>query len=290
MVSVLQGYAVAVPKLQARRVRPEGERRRAALLQSPGGGSAQRAVGGGGLWGPKVAASLVEVDAVILGGGGGGGGGGGRTLLPLRGRLRARRPCSSFSDVSSSATAAAAASPSRPGPGRKPQATSAPRVVGLVSSASASDKSGARRAAGERQFFSVNGRPVDLPKAGRVLNECWRALGSPLTSSSRPVADSRPASAPKVVRRQRHAGQAAGAAAEGERAAGRAAQGAARGAWEPSRATYQLHGPSPRGLLAASASTVAVELLPLLLSAAAAPPRRLRRRQGFAPAGEARGR
>ena len=45
------------------------------------------------------------------------------------------------------------------------------RVVGLVSKAQAE----CGRAGGDRQFFYVNGRPVDLPKATKALNETYRA-------------------------------------------------------------------------------------------------------------------
>ena len=43
------------------------------------------------------------------------------------------------------------------------------RVEGLLSTASS-------REARELQFFSINGRPVDLPKVSRVLGEAWRTL------------------------------------------------------------------------------------------------------------------
>ena len=44
------------------------------------------------------------------------------------------------------------------------------RLAGMVSKASP----GCGRGAGDRQFFFVNGRPVDLPKAARVCNETYR--------------------------------------------------------------------------------------------------------------------
>jgi len=58
------------------------------------------------------------------------------------------------------------------------------RIVGLVSKAT----SGTGRAAGDRQFFFINGRPVDMPKAVKVLNESFRALSSPAAAASRPMA------------------------------------------------------------------------------------------------------
>jgi DNA mismatch repair protein PMS2 len=48
------------------------------------------------------------------------------------------------------------------------------RIVGYVSKATA----GTGRAAGDRQFFFVNGRPVDMPRAAKALNEAFRALSS----------------------------------------------------------------------------------------------------------------
>ena len=57
-------------------------------------------------------------------------------------------------------------------------------IVGLVSKAT----SGTGRAAGDRQFFFINGRPVDMPKASKLLNECFRNLSSPAAAASRPMA------------------------------------------------------------------------------------------------------
>ena len=58
------------------------------------------------------------------------------------------------------------------------------RIVGYVSKATA----GCARTAADRQFFYVNGRPVDLPKAGKVLNETYRTLSSAAITASRPMA------------------------------------------------------------------------------------------------------
>jgi DNA mismatch repair protein PMS2 len=58
------------------------------------------------------------------------------------------------------------------------------RIVGLVSKAT----TGIGRAAGDRQFFFINGRPIDMPKAVKVLNESFRALSSPAAAASRPMA------------------------------------------------------------------------------------------------------
>jgi len=35
---------------------------------------------------------------------------------------------------------------------------------------------GCGRGAGDRQFFYINGRPVDLPKVSKVLNELYRTF------------------------------------------------------------------------------------------------------------------
>jgi len=44
------------------------------------------------------------------------------------------------------------------------------------------------RAAGDRQFFYINGRPVDMPRASRHLNEAYKALTSPAAAVSKPFA------------------------------------------------------------------------------------------------------
>ena len=43
-------------------------------------------------------------------------------------------------------------------------------------------------ASGDRQFFYVNGRPVDLPKATKALNETDKSLSSPAATTSKPMA------------------------------------------------------------------------------------------------------
>jgi len=48
------------------------------------------------------------------------------------------------------------------------------RIKGYVSKAAA----GCARTSTDRQFFYLNGRPVDLPRATRVLNEAYRGLSS----------------------------------------------------------------------------------------------------------------
>ena len=45
-----------------------------------------------------------------------------------------------------------------------------PRVVGFVSAA----RSGVGRCDNDRQFLYINGRPVDLPRLTKTLNETWR--------------------------------------------------------------------------------------------------------------------
>jgi DNA mismatch repair protein PMS2 len=57
-------------------------------------------------------------------------------------------------------------------------------IEGFVSRATA----GSGRASGDRQFFYVNGRPVELPKMARALNEAYRSLSSPAAATSKPVA------------------------------------------------------------------------------------------------------
>ena len=44
------------------------------------------------------------------------------------------------------------------------------------------------RTAGDRQFFYINGRPVDMPRAARHLNEAYKLLTSPAAAVARPFA------------------------------------------------------------------------------------------------------
>lgn len=109
------------------------------------------------------------------------------------------------------------------------------RVVGLLSAASAPRP----RSGADRQFFYVNGRPVDAPRAARALNDAWRSLGSPATAASRPAAvlDFRlpPAWVDVNVtpdkRKVLVRGEDALLAGLGE---------AVAAAWEPSRSTYRV--------------------------------------------------
>ncbi|KAK9808938.1 hypothetical protein WJX72_006664 [[Myrmecia] bisecta] len=57
-------------------------------------------------------------------------------------------------------------------------------IEGFVSRASV----GCARSASDRQFFFVNGRPVDLPKVGKLLNELYRSLSTSAASASKPIA------------------------------------------------------------------------------------------------------
>ena len=57
-------------------------------------------------------------------------------------------------------------------------------IVGFVSKAT----SGMSKAAGDRQFFYVNGRPIDAPKAAKIVNEVFRSLSSSAVATSRPMA------------------------------------------------------------------------------------------------------
>ena len=47
---------------------------------------------------------------------------------------------------------------------------------------------GSGRAGGDRQFFFINGRPVDLPRFTKALNESFRSLSSHSAAASRPMA------------------------------------------------------------------------------------------------------
>jgi DNA mismatch repair protein PMS2 len=116
------------------------------------------------------------------------------------------------------------------------------RIVGLVSKATA----GTGRAAGDRQFFFINGRPVDMPKAVKVLNESFRALSSPAAAASRPMAvldfqlprDSYDVNVTPDKRKVfLHA----------EHAAMTALQRGLSALWEPSRSRYAVNGGKTTG-------------------------------------------
>ncbi|GFH27977.1 DNA mismatch repair PMS1 isoform X3, partial [Haematococcus lacustris] len=57
------------------------------------------------------------------------------------------------------------------------------KISGYVSKAAAGVKGDT-----SRQFFSINGRPVDLPKAAKVLNDTYRSLTSAANAGVKPVA------------------------------------------------------------------------------------------------------
>eukprot|EP00884_Botryococcus_braunii_P005905 jgi/Botrbrau1/15315/Bobra.0319s0005.2 len=56
-------------------------------------------------------------------------------------------------------------------------------IYGYVSKAC----TGLSRSAGERQFFFLNGRPVDLPKVARMLNDLYRSVASHAATHRRPM-------------------------------------------------------------------------------------------------------
>ncbi len=58
------------------------------------------------------------------------------------------------------------------------------RIEGMVSTAS---KSNQKKAAREIQFFSINGRPVEMPKLSRLLGEVWRNFELVDGSKKRPA-------------------------------------------------------------------------------------------------------
>jgi len=68
----------------------------------------------------------------------------------------------------------------------KPYTRTHIHLKGYVSKAVA----GSSRSAGDRQFFFINGRPVELPKLSKTLNETYRSLSSSAVSAagSRPTA------------------------------------------------------------------------------------------------------
>ncbi|KAK9789027.1 hypothetical protein WJX73_005134 [Symbiochloris irregularis] len=71
--------------------------------------------------------------------------------------------------------------------GLQPLTATAPcgaRITGWVSKAGI----GHGKAAGDRQFLFLNGRPVDLPQVTKVLNETFRSLSSASAAAARPTA------------------------------------------------------------------------------------------------------
>jgi DNA mismatch repair protein PMS2 len=57
------------------------------------------------------------------------------------------------------------------------------RIEGLISKAPSTEASG--KAARDIQFFSINGRPVDLPKVSHVISDAWRNFESVSAESSK---------------------------------------------------------------------------------------------------------
>lgn len=123
------------------------------------------------LFGADFLASLVDLEVPLptsaaaarrglaRGGGGDGGGAGGAAAAAAE---AAAAEAEAGASEAAAPPAAAAAAPVRAAP--------AARVSGLVSKAG----TGVGRSNNEKQFLYLNGRPVDLPRVTKALNECWR--------------------------------------------------------------------------------------------------------------------
>ena len=199
-LTILQAYALACPGVRLVATNAGA---------GPGGGRTTAVASAAGasqlavfasLFGPKAAATLVPVDIPLP-----------TDLVPHGG----------------SGEAAAGDGGAPPPP--------PPRIAGFVSSGTA-DRA---RAAGDRQFFFINGRPVDFPAASRALNEAYRSLASPATAACRPSALldfhlPREAADVNVTPDKRRVFLAAEGRVLAALAAGLAEL------WEPSRSTYTL--------------------------------------------------
>ncbi|CAG9467890.1 unnamed protein product [Pedinophyceae sp. YPF-701] len=147
------------------------------------------------------------------------------------------------------------------------------RIVGLVSKPG----SGGGRASGDRQFFYVNGRPVDLPKASRILNDAYRSLTSPAAATHKPMAvinflvgrgsfdiNLAPDKRQVLLHKER-------AALDGLRQA-------LESVWEPSRCTYKVQDPTTPANAPQTAPPAAPATLPTPTEARELPTRCARRR------------
>ena len=162
MLRVLQGYAVIATTVRLSCSHTtstgggSGGGARSAVLSTQGSGRLSDHVAN--VFGAKFLASLVPLAVVDRG-------------EEDRDDDNAHSPAvaaeaSSSSSLSSSSSSSPPPTPPSPTAG----AGAERRVEGLVSKAGA----GVGRSDNDRQFFYLNGRPVDLPALARVVNEVWR--------------------------------------------------------------------------------------------------------------------
>lgn len=146
--SVLQAYAIFSPGVRFLATHHAGSTSRSTLVSTRGSGRARECLVE--VLGPKAADGLEPVDfdlgrsTSVEGDGEADGDGDGEGSAPKLGSQGS-------------------------------QGSRRVRLVGYVSKASAAG----RKSPADRQYFAINGRPVDLPRLVKVLNECFRALASP---------------------------------------------------------------------------------------------------------------
>ncbi|KAG2486047.1 hypothetical protein HYH03_015254 [Edaphochlamys debaryana] len=115
-------------------------------------------------------------------------------------------------------------------------------VVGWVSRAGCGLRGDA-----SRQLFFLNGRPVDLPKAARIVNDCFKSLSSPAhAASSRAMAVLAVGIASEEVDVNVTPDKRRVFMAAEERLCARL-QEALQALWEPSRCTYAVNQPTAAG-------------------------------------------
>ncbi|CAI5497776.1 unnamed protein product [Closterium sp. Naga37s-1] len=149
LVSVLQAYCVVSAGARILCTNQSGRSSaRTTVVQTAGTGSMRENIIA--VFGAKAAAGLDPVDITF----------------PLSPAAAAAAPPAPATPSPTATSAAATAS--------APLPASCCRVTGFLSRPGA----GSGRSAGDRQFFFLNGRPVDLPRLSKLLNELYRSFNS----------------------------------------------------------------------------------------------------------------
>ncbi|CAI5532442.1 unnamed protein product [Closterium sp. Naga37s-1] len=149
-VSVLQAYCVVSTHARILCTNQSGRSSaRTTVVQTAGTGSMRENIIA--VFGAKAAAGLDPVDITF----------------PLSPAAAAAAPAPPALAPPAAATGAAATAPAT-------LPASCCRVTGFISRPGA----GSGRSAGDRQFFFLNGRPVDLPRLSKLLNELYRSFNS----------------------------------------------------------------------------------------------------------------
>ncbi|CAI5481515.1 unnamed protein product [Closterium sp. Yama58-4] len=151
LVSVLQAYCVVSTHARILCTNQSGRSSaRTTVVLTAGTGSMRENIIA--VFGAKAAAGLDPVDITF----------------PLSPAAAAAAPPAPAAPAPPAAATGAAATASAPLP------ASCCRVTGFLSRPGA----GSGRSSGDRQFFFLNGRPVDLPRLSKLLNELYRSFNS----------------------------------------------------------------------------------------------------------------